>query len=288
MDNLQKAVSLLPADMRVCAGAAACAEEFRLRTGSPPSYIVAGGERELTGCRKITADDLSSVLERATSASVHSAENSIKNGFITVRGGIRLGLSGSVIMNGDKPCGIRRLSGIAIRIPREVRNCCDGVYSQLTAEGFENTVIISPPGGGKTTFLRELIRRLSNDGARVSLADERGEVAGVYDGMAQFDVGRRTDVMSDAPKSAAALMLLRAMNPQILAMDEITAPEDVDAVYEAVGCGVKLLATAHAGSWEDFCARPLYRRLYADRVFKKMAVITMLDGERHYMAGDVP
>ena len=171
---------------------------------------------------------------------------------------------------------------MSIRIPHELKGCADGIYEPLTDGGFKSTLIISPPGCGKTTLLRELVRRLSDAGHRVSLCDDRGEVAAVWDGEAQFDVGRCTDVMSDAPKGQTSVMLLRAMNPQILAMDEITAPADVQAAEEAVGCGVQLLATAHAAGTADFQTRPLYRRLMEDKVFKNAVTITMRDGRRYY------
>lgn len=282
MDDLAGAVFLLPPDMRALTVALRGAEEIRLRAGRPPSLLRGGGETQLDSARLVTPDDLEGVLERATGASVHSAQSSIRNGFVSVRGGIRLGLCGSVIIRDGCPDGIKKLSSVSIRIPHEAKECCDGTYQALTDGGFRSTLVLSPPGGGKTTYLRELVRRLSRDGARVSLCDDRGEVAAVWNGEAQFDVGARTDVMSDAPKADTALMLLRAMNPQILAMDEITAPGDIDAVEEAVGCGVQLLATAHAASVGEFLTRPLYRRLAEDKVFKNAVVITLRGGRRYY------
>ena len=287
MDNLDRAAFLLPPDMRSAAAAAADAEEFRLRTGFRPTFLCRGTETVLPGCRTVLADDLDGVLERATAASVHTAQSSIKNGFVTVAGGIRIGICGSVIASDGRIMGMKRLSGAAIRIPREVRSCADSTYGAVTDGGFKSTVIISPPGGGKTTYLRELIRRLSDNGMRIGLANECGEVAAVWDGMAQFSVGRCTDVMTDAPKGAAALMLLRSMNPSILAMDEITAPEDTGAALEAVGCGVELLCTAHAGSVEEFRARPLYRQLVRGGVFKRAVIIGFRHGRRVYSAEDL-
>ena len=288
MDGLERAAALLPPDMRPAALSVADAEEFRLRSGRRPAYLSGDAETELDGCRAVTPEDLDGVLERATRASVHSAQSSLKNGFVTVAGGVRLGVCGSVILSDGAPAGIRRLSGAAVRIPRQVGGCCDGTLPALTDGGFKNTLIISRPGGGKTTYLRELIRRLSDSGARVGLADERGEVAAVWNGVPQFDVGRRTDVMSDAPKAASAEMLLRSMNPQILAMDEITAPGDVEAVFDSVGCGVKLLATAHAGSWNEFCSRRLYRAIVTGRIFKRVVIIEANGGARSYSVEEKP
>ncbi len=282
MDSLDGAVLLLPPDMRQFADRLAGAEEIRLRTGLPPTMVSRGAEKVIDGCRAINPSDLDGVLERATGASVHSAQSSIKNGYVAVRGGIRLGLCGSVIIKGDKPDGMRKLSSVSIRIPRQARGCCDGIYPRLTAGGFQNTLILSPPGGGKTTCLRELVRMLSSGGNRVSLCDDRGEIAAVWNGEPQFNVGETTDIMSDAPKAETAIMLLRAMNPQILAMDEITAPGDINAAAEAVGCGVRLLATAHAASVSEFCTRPLYRRLVEEEVFKNAVVISSRDGVRRY------
>jgi stage III sporulation protein AA len=282
MDDLAGAVFLLPGDMRGAAEALSGAEEIRLRAGRAPSVLKNGEERQIAGLRKITSEDLDGVLERATGASVHTAQSSIRNGFVSVPGGVRLGLCGSAALRVGEIDGIRRLSSVSIRIPHEMKGCADGIYEPLTDGGFKSTLIISPPGCGKTTLLRELVRRLSDDGYRVSLCDDRGEVAAVWNGEAQFDVGRCTDVMSDAPKGQTSVMLLRAMNPQILAMDEITAQADVQAAEEAVGCGVQLLATAHAAGTADFQTRPLYRRLMEDKVFKNAVTITMRDGRRYY------
>ncbi len=131
-----------------------------------------------------------------------------------------------------------------------------------------------------------MIRLLSEGGARVSENDERGEVAGVWEGVPELDVGRRTDVMTGAPKKEAAVMLIRAMSPEILAADEITSPEDVEAVASAVGCGVRLLATAHAGSARELLQRPVYAKLMALGIFKKCVIIRRRGAAREYEVGD--
>lgn len=146
----------------------------------------------------------------------------------------------------------------------------------------DNVLIISPPGGGKTTFLRECIRVISSSGVRVAVCDERGELAAVFRGVPQFDIGPMSDVMSDIPKSEAALMLLRSMNPQVIAMDEISSPEDCRAAASAVGCGVRVIATAHAASVSDLKRRNVYRFLLAQDVFNNIVVIENNAGVRSY------
>jgi stage III sporulation protein AA len=282
MDDLAGAVFLLPGDMRGAAEALSGAEEIRLRAGKAPSVLKNGEERQIAGLRKITSEGSGRRTGKSYRRFGTYGSEQHKKRFVSVPGGVRLGLCGSAALRGGEIDGIRRLSSVSIRIPHELKGCADGIYEPLTDGGFKSTLIISPPGCGKTTLLRELVRRLSDAGHRVSLCDDRGEVAAVWDGEAQFDVGRCTDVMSDAPKGQTSVMLLRAMNPQILAMDEITAPADVQAAEEAVGCGVHLLATAHAAGTADFQTRPLYRRLIEDKVFKNAVTITMRDGRRYY------
>ena len=147
-----------------------------------------------------------------------------------------------------------------------------------------STLILAPPGVGKTTLLRELVRRISDGiGAaplRVGLADERGEVAALWEGRPQFDVGRRTDVVSGCPKSDGVAILLRGMSPRVLAVDEITAGEDVEAMAWAAGCGVALLATAHGGSVDDLRRRPLYRKLLDLGLFQRVLVLESRQGRR--------
>ena len=186
----KQAAALLPGDIRASALSlpeyvADRAEEFRLRAGAVPSVLLPDGERALLR-RAVTPHELATVLETATRASAHTALESVRSGYITVRGGVRLGLAGQVSESAGHVLTIRQLSSVAVRIPRVVRGCAREVYPGHTAGGFESTLIISPPGGGKTTLLRELIRLLA-EGRRVSRVDERGEVAGVYDGVPEFD-----------------------------------------------------------------------------------------------------
>ena len=139
---------------------------------------------------------------------------------------------------------------------------------------------------GKTTLLRDLIRLLSDGSARpalrVGVADERGELAGMWNGVPQFDIGRQTDIMDGCPKSVGLLMLLRGMNPQVLSADEITAPEDIEALELASNCGVALVCTAHAAGLEDLRRRPLYRRLLDRGIFGRVVTIRLEEGARRY------
>ena len=258
------------------------AEEIRLRIGRSPTLVLPNGEAEVLPLHKITASELQLVLEIATRASAHTYADSIRMGFVTAEGGCRLGLCGTAVTDENRITNLRRLSSLCIRIPREKRGCADGVLPGLTEGGFKSTIIVSPPGTGKTTLLRELVRLISDSGKRISLVDERSEVAGTFEGQPCFDVGARTDVLTGATKSEGVFLMLRSMAPQILAFDEITSPLDIEAAETAANCGVSLLATAHGASITDLSERALYRKLLDRRIFSRAVIIENIEGKRRY------
>ena len=284
------ALRLLPPRVRELAaqlGNAGQAEEIRLRVGFPPSVLLQEGEHDLGG-GVITTDELDAVVEIATGASLHSARESVRAGYINAPGGYRLGLCGIAVANGGAVSGFRGLSSIALRIPREVNGIGETVAVACGGR-LTSMLIISPPGMGKTTLLRDLVK-IASDGSekygispsRVALADERGELAAVTNGIAQMYVGRRTDVLSGCPKAPAVMMLLRVMNPEIIALDEITDPEDIKAIERAANCGVRIFATVHAGSVVELHQKPLFERLIETHVFETIVTIRREGGVRKY------
>lgn len=252
------------------------AEEIRLRAGQSPSVLFPNGERVLYESA-ITNAELLDVLERASCGSMHAVTDQLRSGFLSARGGVRVGVCGTAVCDGTIQC-LREISSVAIRIPRQNKTVGREIIPQLLDR---SVLIVSPPGGGKTTLLRELVRTASDSGRRVSLCDERGEIAACHCGVPQFDVGRCTDVLSAAPKAEAAALLLRAMNPQIIAMDEVSTPRDADVIRQILGCGVQIFATAHARDALDLRARPIYREILGLAAFDALVCISGR-GERKY------
>ena len=264
------------------------AEELRLRTGQLMTAVYPEGERPIPGTEElVTGRDLELVLEIATHASVHTAQSQLSNGFFTVKGGHRIGVCGSAVVQEGYVRNLRQFSSLAIRIARQVPGAAGPVLDKLWQDGrLQNTLLVSPPGGGKTTLLRDLIRCISDgDGCpalRVGVADERGELAAVEGGVPQLSIGSRTDVMDGCPKDKALLMLLRGMNPQVLAADEITAPGDCAALELAANCGVALLCSAHGVDLEDLRRRPLYQNLLEQKIFQRLVLIRRAGAGRSY------
>ena len=259
------------------------AEEFRLRAGRPFSVTVRGKEVIKNANTEVRREELQTVLELATRSSVHTSHSAIKEGYITVFGGHRIGLCGTVVRKGDEISAIREISSVSIRIAKEIKTAAEKLFHEI--KGFENmgnTLIISPPGFGKTTMLRDLIRRLSDSGTRISLVDERGEVAAKKSGVPQFDVGRCTDVIDNVKKAEGAMLLLRAMSPEIIAFDEITAMEDIGAISSIINCGVGILATAHGESDDSLSRRPIYRDLFKLNAFTNIVVLKKENGNFSY------
>ena len=262
------------------------AEELRLRVGRPMTVVQSGEERSLGGSA-VEGRDLEQLVEIASRASLHAVLDQVRRGYLTMRGGHRIGLCGTAVMREGEVHNLSRLSSANIRVARQVLGAADPVLEAVCPQGrLESTLILAPPGLGKTTLLRDLIRQVS-DGRncqplRVAVADERGEVAGLYHGRPQLDVGARTDVLEGCPKAQGLMLLLRAMNPQVLAADEITDPQDVAALRTAVGCGAVLLATAHGTVKEDLERRVLYRTLLEEGLFRRLVRIRRENGRRYY------
>ena len=272
----EEALSLSEADR-------ARAEELRLRVGWPMTVLADGGERPLGG-PPVEGEELEQLVEIASRASLHTVLDQVRRGYLTFEGGHRIGLCGTVSLRDGEIHGLRAISSADLRIARQVRGAAAPVLDGLCPKGrLADTLILAPPGLGKTTLLRDLIRSVSEgEGCvplRVALADERGEGAGMYNGQPQLEVGRRTDVAEGCPKAQGLMLLLRAMNPQVLAVDEITAPEDVRALIAAAGCGVTLLATAHGEGRAGLERRPLYRPLLEEGLFRFLVRIRR-EGER--------
>lgn len=259
-------------------------EEFRLRRGFSMTVLLPVGETETDG-PPVGEDTLRQVVENATQASAHTALDRVRQGFVTLQGGHRVGLCGSAVKKDGRIVTLRDISSLSIRVARPVVGQAKAFLPQLTEQGvFLSTLILAPPGAGKTTLLRDLVRGLSDGDTgpplRVGVADERGEIAALWQGEPQLYVGRHTDVIDGCAKAEGLSILIRGMNPQAAAVDEITDPMDAQAVIEAAGCGVALIATAHGSSTEDLRRRPVYRALLENRVFRRLIVLERRAGRR--------
>lgn len=288
MDGFMSAAALLPENLRAEAmgippAERTLCEELRLRTGRPASALIEGREKVFSSA-PVTGVQLRQVLESATRSSLHTAETQLRSGFLTAPGGVRVGVCGSGVFEAGTLSGLRGFTSMSLRVPREIPGCADGIWPTLTQGGFASTLVISPPGGGKTTLLREIIRRLSSSGIRVCAADERGELAG--DG--RFDVGPCTDVLTGIPKADAAMLLLRAMNPEVIAMDELSDETEGRAVLRVAEAGVYLLASVHGSDAWSAVRRSGCRALAEAGVFRRCVEISCRDGLRRYAVRQFP
>ncbi len=193
-------------------------------------------------------------------------------------GGHRLGVCGTVSFAEGRIQGIRTVSSLSLRIAREHPDVAAAVLPKIRdgAQQGQGTLIVSPPAGGKTTFLRDCIRLLSQDGMRVGVVDTRGEIAAMRGGVPQFDLGGHTDILDGCPKSLGALQLVRTMAPQVLALDEVTDPKDVEAISYAANCGVAVLATIHAAGIQELTRKPVFHALYDCGAFSRCVTLTQL------------
>lgn len=257
-------------------------QEIRLRVGSPLILSIYGEEQILTKNGRphlVTEEEIRETVDYISSYSLYAFEEELRQGFLTVEGGHRVGMAGKVVMEQGKIKNIQYISSVNIRVAHEIRNCADKVLPYLTYDRqLHHTLIISPPGCGKTTLLRDLIRQISDGnrwikGASVGVVDERSELGACYLGIAQNAIGIRTDILDGCPKSEGMLMLIRSMAPKILAVDEIGAPEDIHAIEYAMHCGCCMLATVHGTSMAEVQKKPILQQLIQRKQFERYIVL---------------
>ncbi|MGI6550104.1 MAG: stage III sporulation protein AA [Syntrophomonadales bacterium] len=264
-------------------------EEIRLRMGKPLCLHLMKSETFITGSGKLTRlaeegyrvkeDDITRTLAAISGNSIYALEEELRRGFITIRGGHRVGLAGKTIVEHGQIKSMKEFSTLAIRIARELPGCSDKLVGQILDENRlpYNTLIVSPPRCGKTTILRDLARQLSR-GLNIVVIDERSEIAGCFQGEPQLDVGPRTDVLEGCPKAMGIVMAIRALSPQVLITDEIGRYEDVQAVEECLNAGVRIITTAHASSLEDLKRRPVLQKIFSQQSFHVVVILSRRKG----------
>ncbi|MEZ3504246.1 MAG: stage III sporulation protein AA [Lachnospiraceae bacterium] len=252
-------------------------QEIRIRAGRPVTVLC--GNREYISGRVTDGAQVNEILAYLSSYSLYAYEDEIRQGFLSLPGGHRVGLSGRTVLESRKIKTITEISSLNIRFAHEIRGCADGLLPHLWENGrLLHTLIVSAPGRGKTTLLRDCIRQISNGspyngGMTVGVVDERSEIAGSFRGVPGNDVGMRTDVLDGCPKAEGMMMLIRSMSPKVIAVDEIGSSDELAALMTAMHCGCVLLATVHGSSMEELRKKPVLKDMMELKMFERYVVL---------------
>ena len=256
-------------------------QEIRIRCKRP--IILKSRNIEIIIEYKVNEKEILSILERLCNNSIYAYKNQICEGFITVKGGHRVGITGTGVIENGKIINIKYITSLNFRIARQVIGCSKKVLPyilNIPDNSIYNTIILSPPGRGKTTLLRDSIRSISSGmpeygfrGLNVGVVDERGEIAAMYKGVPQNDLGDRADILDNVSKALGMRMLVRSMSPRVIVADEIGTSEDVEAINYAVCSGVKGLFSAHGSSLNDIAQSPILGRLYEMGLIERIILI---------------
>lgn len=264
-------------------------QEIRLRVDAPLLMICGNREYYITPegrlsgqageAYPVTKKELQETLEYMSNYSLYAFEEEMRQGFLTIQGGHRIGLAGKTVLDGPEIRGMKFISSLNVRLSHQVKGCADPVLPSLFAGGeMLHTLILSPPRCGKTTLLRDLIRQISDGspgrpGRTVGVVDERSEIGACYQGVPQNELGIRTDILDCCPKARGIMMLVRTMSPQVIAVDEIGGREDLEAMEYGMNCGCRLLATIHGSSLEELRRKPVLGRMMEERWFDRYVVL---------------
>lgn len=286
-DPLPEVLAVLPGNLKKIVTAAgpgvlSRVEEIRIRSLKPLMLGLDRGDVMLAGDGSaarsagqpylVSEEDVDRCLHLISGSSIYALEEEIKNGFITIAGGHRVGITGKAVLEGGRVKTLKYISGINIRVSREIIGAAGGLMPGIIDRErgtIHHTLIFSPPRCGKTTVLRDAVRMISDGlpewglpGQTVGLVDERSEIAGCYRGIPRRNIGVRTDVLDGCPKAEGMTMLLRSMGPSVIATDEIGREEDVRALEEVLNAGVRVIFTVHGSSLEELAARPALNYLF--------------------------
>jgi stage III sporulation protein AA len=257
-------------------------QEIRIKLNKP--IIIQVGENEKILKYATTIEDIKLIVKRISNYSIYAFEEEIKQGYITIKGGHRVGICGDCVLEGKNIKTIKNISSLNIRICREIIGCADVVFPFLFSMNYLlNTIIISPPKCGKTTMLRDIVRKLSDGTSnfkamRVCIIDERSELGACYNGAPQLQVGIRTDILDNCPKSIGIMMAIRSMSPDVIVCDEIGTYADVESILTALNSGVSIITTIHGNNIEDLFNRVVFDEIIKNNVFKRAVILNGLNG----------
>ena len=261
-------------------------EEIRIRVDRPVILKYPEGKENILD-HVVTQNEILNILQSLCNNSIYSYQSQICDGYITLQGGHRVGITGNVAMKDGKITNVNYVSSLNFRIAREIIGASDEIFKEVITRinsqnnfknsnndtsnlEINNTLIVSKPGCGKTTVLRDLVRNISNMGFTVSLIDERGEIASMYKGIPQNDIGLRTDVMDNVTKSLGMKIAVRTMAPQVIVADEIGTDGDLEAINYGICSGVKGIFTAHGSDISELRQNETLNKLYEEKLFKRI------------------